>query len=527
MLGERAARGAGQLFLGNTLSQIVQGVGIILVARLLGATDYGLYTLLLVPAATFFVFTRIGFGTAATRYVAYYNAQGRRDLADSFAASTFLYAAAIYALITLAAAVAAPAFASEILHEPAIGGLARLACATIFFQSVMNHAIDTLSGYYKMKQVSAVLLVQAVSKTVLSVGLIVAGLRVLGALLGAILSFAVAGAVGTLWLFSTVKVKGVLFDRKTFERALSFGLPLYLASMVNGLSTQLQLVILASFASAAAIGAFTAAQNLAALVGILAYPLSAMAGVAFSEVSARNDEKRTASAYANATKMAAVLVVPASFFLILAGKPMVGVLYGSAYLGYYLLLPVLAAGYLSVGLGGQTQVPLFNSLGNTKVNLYIAVVWSTLLLSLSLGLGFWLGVFGVALATSIASAATAAIVHLRFVRGLGITLSGRRVGAVYVAALLAAAPMIPLAQRVLHHGLIGLSELLLLLALYSLAYSTLLPLIRGVNRGELKLVSQSMSGIPILGEILLGLTRYAELFVLEEKKCGGGRSSNS
>ncbi|MEM3799882.1 MAG: oligosaccharide flippase family protein, partial [Thermoprotei archaeon] len=126
MLRHRAASGAGHLFVGNTLSQIIQGIGIILVARLLGATNYGLYTLLLVPSATFFVFTRIGFGGAVSRYVAYYNAQGKRVEADNMVTSSFMYVLILYTLITVASAFAAPAYASIILHRPTIARLAQL-----------------------------------------------------------------------------------------------------------------------------------------------------------------------------------------------------------------------------------------------------------------------------------------------------------------------------------------------------------------------------------------------------------------
>lgn len=518
MLRQRAARGAGHLFLGNTLSQIVQGVGIILVARLLGATDYGLYTLALVPSATFFVFTRIGFGAAATRYVAYYHALGRRDEADRFATSTLLYVAVFYLLISIGAAAAAPLYASEILHEPALGGLAALATITIFFQGIMYYTTAALSGYYLTKQVSAVMLIQATSKTVLSIAFILLGLHVFGAILGTILGFVFAGTAGALWLLLAAKTRHFRFDAKTFRSAATFGVPLYVANVLNGLSLQLQLVILASIASAAAVGAFTATQNLASLVGIVTYPVTTMAGVAFSEVGAQNSKSRVASTYVSATKIATLLVVPAAVFLVFAAKPLVRVLYGSAYGGYYLLLAIFAAGYLSVGVGGQTQGPLFSSLSNTRPNAYVAAIWSALLLSLSVVFGLSLGVFGVALATAISSFAAALLAHMLFVRGLGVELPAGRLGLAYAAAFLAAAPMLLVPQAAFSHGLLGLCELLALLGAYTLLYSTLLPLLRGVDGGELSLISQSLSGVPLLGEILRGLTRYAALFVREKQR---------
>ncbi|PSN96579.1 hypothetical protein B9Q04_05105 [Candidatus Marsarchaeota G2 archaeon BE_D] len=518
MLKQRAASGAGHLFVGNTLSQIIQGIGIILVARLLGATNYGLYTLLLVPSATFFVFTQVGFGGAATRYVAYYNALGKRAEADSIATTTLLYAAILYALISLISAVAAPAYASYVLHQPGISHLAQLASVIIFFQGLMNYTTAVLNGYYKTKQVSAIMLIQSLAKTTLSVGLIIIGLRIYGALIGTIISFVIPAISGTIWIFKAVQTRKFMFDAKIFKTITSFGLPVYAANILNGISRQIQLVILAGFVSAAAVGAFTATQNLATLISVVTYPISTMAGVAFSEVSAHNNKVRISSSYVSATKIATILVVPISIFIALIAKPIVTILYGAVYSKFYLLLSIFALGYLSVGLGGQTQNPLFGGLNSTKLNTYSAAISAVLLLSLSFGLAFKLSVFGVALATTISAITTAAVMHILIVRRLGVKLSKAKLVAVYLASTLSAVPLILIPQKIFHHGLIGLIELASFLGVYVVIYSTVLPLVRGVNEDELTLISHSLKGVPILGYILSALTRYSKLFIYEHKE---------
>jgi O-antigen/teichoic acid export membrane protein len=47
-IAQKAAHGGLFLFVGNVLSTVILAVGIIIVARLLGPSDYGLYTLALV-----------------------------------------------------------------------------------------------------------------------------------------------------------------------------------------------------------------------------------------------------------------------------------------------------------------------------------------------------------------------------------------------------------------------------------------------------------------------------------------------
>jgi O-antigen/teichoic acid export membrane protein len=201
--------------------------------------------------------------------------------------------------------------------------------------------------------------------------------------------------------------------------------------------------------------------------------------------------------------------------MMLTAKPIVTILYSSAYSRFYLLLSIFAAGYLSVGLGGQTQTPLFAGLNNTKLNTYSAAISAVSLLSLSYGLAMGLNVFGVALATTISTITTAAVIHIVIVRGLGVKLPKAKLVAVYLAGALSAAPLILIPQKIFRHGLIGLLELALILSVYIIIYSTVLPLVRGVNKDELALISHSLKGVPILGDILAALTKYSQMFIHE------------
>jgi O-antigen/teichoic acid export membrane protein len=526
MLRQRAASGAGHLFIGNTLSQVIQGAGLIIVARLLGATAYGLYALLLVPSATFFVFTQIGFGGATTRYVAYYNAMGKREEADRLTASTFLYAVMFYGFITILAALAAPAYMVYILHEPSVVRLAQLGALTIFFQGTMSLTTAALNGYYRTKHVSAVLLIQATVKTVLSISLILVGLHIYGALLGTILSFAAAAAAGTFWMLRTTRTMSPRFDVETLRKVFSFGLPIYAANIMNGVSRQIQMVILATFTSAAAVGAFTATQNLATLISVVTNPIATMSGVAFTEVYAKNESNRILSSYIKATKLATILIVPASFFAVFAARPVVTVLYGPAYSKFYLLLAIFALGYLSVGLGAQTQAPLFGSLNNTKLYTYSAALNATLLLALSFGLALKTGVLGVGAATALSTLLATAMIHSLIVGRLGVKLPKTRLAKIYMAGAISTLPFLVLPERIFHHGVVGLLELILVLIAYVLLYATALPLVQGVTKEELTLIAQSLEGIPLLGAVLLAITRYSALLLREKEPQGADSETN-
>ena len=80
-IARRSARGSFALFAGNFLTTVVSFVAITIIARLLGPSQYGVYTLsILIPSI---LLNLLGFGVSSgiTRYAAYHLSQGRHDIA--------------------------------------------------------------------------------------------------------------------------------------------------------------------------------------------------------------------------------------------------------------------------------------------------------------------------------------------------------------------------------------------------------------------------------------------------------------
>ena len=80
-IARRSTRGSFALFAGNLLNTAVSFVAIIIIARLFGPSDYGVYSLaVLIPGI---LLNLLGFGvnSGITRYAAYHLSQQEPDLA--------------------------------------------------------------------------------------------------------------------------------------------------------------------------------------------------------------------------------------------------------------------------------------------------------------------------------------------------------------------------------------------------------------------------------------------------------------
>jgi O-antigen/teichoic acid export membrane protein len=507
LLRSRAARGAGNLFVGNTLSLIIQGVGAILVARLLGVEVYGLYTLLLIPSATIYVFTQLGIGGSATRYTAYYNKLGDAGEALEVVNTGLIASTILHIALTAASFVVAPYIMGSIIHRPSLSSYAQLASLVIVFQGLTNFCTSVFNGYFKTVQTSIVLFLQASVKTAGSIALIVLGYGLEGAVLGLVLSYVVSGLTGLGMLLIMLDLKKPKDFKGELGKILSFGLPTYAANLLNGLSRQVQLIILAMVASASAVGAFSASANLVGFIGIVSFPLSTILVPTFSEISAQRDGGRMSSSYTKATVLSTTLVAPVAFYMIFLAQPLFSAFYGHGYVDFYYVLAALAVGYLGVAIGGQTQTSFFAGISNTRINAAVAMIQAASLVSLSIGLGYALGVTGVALATSAAMIISALFAHYTYLKRRYLaTIPSRTMILIFLTGLAAGALTFLLAPHKPVHGLVGVGEAFALFLVYTALYTTILPLTRALSRDDLLLLSESFAS-------LQGINRFVKLIV--------------
>ena len=107
-IARRSTRGSFALFAGNFLTTAVSFVAITIIARLLGPSLYGEYTLsILIPNV---LLNLLGFGvnSGITRYAAYHLSQGRPDLAKRMTINGVLFIVIFGAVLTAVSYVERP-----------------------------------------------------------------------------------------------------------------------------------------------------------------------------------------------------------------------------------------------------------------------------------------------------------------------------------------------------------------------------------------------------------------------------------
>jgi stage V sporulation protein B len=384
-LGEAAAasaRGSFIVFVGSSVARLVSAAGMIIVARLLSPSDYGLYGVSLVLPGLFSLFSDWGVNSALIRFIARYESEGEAEKIRVLEEAGFLFKLAVGCVLSLALLLSADILAAVFLRRPEAGGLVKAASLLILFQSLYNTVISVLTSLDRMDGRAVVTVFQAMVKGVCSPFLVYFGFGVYGAIVGHVLSYSVAAAVGfLLTLPSMLKLErpgGSANFRDSLGLMLEFGLPLFFGGLIARFVTQLRGLLLSWFVSYEAIGNYHVASRFVSLVGIVTSSIGVVLYPTFSKFSHSEEPEKTREVFQSSVRYSAMVVLPLTAMLASLSNPAVYFLFTAKYPHAPLFFSFLLAPMLLVGLGSLSIGNFLNSQGDTGTNMKVGFSGSAL-----------------------------------------------------------------------------------------------------------------------------------------------------
>jgi stage V sporulation protein B len=373
-IAEKAARGGIFLFVGNALSTIILAIGSIIIARLLGPANYGVYTLVLVVPNLFTVLADAGMNSAILRFSAKLRSEGditgsNRAIKLGFLLKLFLSIAAFFICY-----FGADLIATALLNRPDSTPYLQLAGLLIIFQAIFNAASNSFIGLDLMQYSAGTQILYSVLKSTLAPALILLGLGIGGAIGGYILGYLAAGSLGAIILFTKYASStsaGISQQTVRLNALLDYSLPLYVAAILTVFLTQYQNLVLAHFANDIEIGNFNAAGNFNSLLLILIYPISTAIFPMFSKISQENQRNDLARGFVLAVKYASLMLIPASVATMIFSHDLVLLTYGKGYVIAPQYLTIVSALYLLTGIGLNVNGNFLNGVGATRTFLKI------------------------------------------------------------------------------------------------------------------------------------------------------------
>jgi O-antigen/teichoic acid export membrane protein len=504
-IAEVSARGGFFLFTGNASQLIILAIGSVIVARLLGPENYGLFVLSLAIPLLFASLIDFGVNPALTRFSAKLRTENKTQQAAGILKSGLLFKLILSIAMSTICFIFSDSLATFILNRPQIGFLVKLASSLVLLQTIFRTLNSAFIGLDKMQGNALTMNLQSIAKTTLSPILVILGFGVIGALAGHITSYLI-GCIGGSLLFSKYYKRLGNPVNNSFSNNLKtmvdYGFPIYLSTLLILILSRYQTILLAFFVSNAEIGNFTIATTLSTLITILIFPLAVLFP-AFSKVNPHsNDLKKL---FKLSVKYTALLIIPATIIVAILSKNIVQTLYGQSYhlAPHFLSLYILT--YLYTGAGSIVLTHLFNGTGQTKTVLKYNLLNLLAFLPLAPTLTMSYGIPGL-----ITALLTSNLISLTY----GLTTATKKFNLtpdfkaslkIYTAAFLSALPTLLFLQL---SPLQNLPNLIIGGGLYLLTYLTLTPLTGAITRSDIQNLTTILQKIKTLWPIIKPILTY-------------------
>jgi O-antigen/teichoic acid export membrane protein len=374
---------------GNLISRVFLLIGSLLVARLLGPSSYGIYSLAL--ALPLFLQYLAGFGikTAVNRFVPYHTSQGDYATAQRLTKNAIIFLTVTSLALTGLSVALAGWMSALLLDRPELTLYVEIANILILGQAFYNFLTPAFVSWGLPVQDAIWTIAQAILKVVISVVLILIGMGVFGGLDGYTLSALVSGILGTIVLY-IMRLKGrpsvggveVVATKWNFQdfvndvrMMVKYGFPAYIGNIILNASQQsIFTIVLAYVATNRTVGLFSAASNITQ--GVLA--VSAALTPAFFTAFASLDGIKSdlGSAFKYAIKYVSYFMMPLVIFLIAASGSLTDLVYGRAYAHSSYFLELLALAYIPYAFGYSVLIPFVNGVGNSRLNMFMDIIES-------------------------------------------------------------------------------------------------------------------------------------------------------
>jgi len=410
------AKGAGVSFIGAFIGLGLGYLSRIIIARWLGAEDYGLISLGYAAMTICATLSLVGLPAGIQRYVSFYKGKGDKGRIKG----TILGALKISFPMSLIFAFVFFFYADWIsirfFHSPELTPIFKIFAIAIPFLALTNNIISATIGFQNVRyRVYVIDLFQNIFKLVVIVSLLVLGFGVMGVAWGWVLAIVLMPFLAFYLLEKRVfsvfntEVEAIFIDRELF----SFSWPLIFTAVAGMVMSWMDILMLGYFSSASVVGIYNVALPTAMLLLVVPKSIGLLFVPVASELYARNKEQELRGIYTIITKWVLSLALPGFLLMTLFSESIIRVMFGVDYIGGAVPMSILAFAFFLYALFGNANAVL-QVYGKTKMILNCYFIGAGVNFILNLLLIPMYGINGAAIATGF-SYALMGVLYMFFV----------------------------------------------------------------------------------------------------------------
>lgn len=399
-------KGTSIIFIGTIIASIIGLINQFLLGRILGPTDYGLFSIGLSIMTILCVFPHFGLGPGLTQYIPYNIKKKKYKKVKNAIIFSIKFTSIVGLITSILLFIFSDLIAIYIFNNEELGVIIKAFSISLTFWALHNNIGALTQAFKKPKYYVYIenLLMPLIQVSVLIV-LSIIGYKLFGAVIAFILS-SIITALSYIYLAYSKFIKSLkcqenhLERDKTSSELLRLSFPLFLAGFTYTFMQYPDKLILGAFTNSFEVGLYSAALTISSLLLLIYSAFSFNFRPILSEHYARKNFEDMSKLNSSCTKWIFLITFPLVFYVIIYSKDIVELIYGNLFLDASVPLSILAVGVAVTGLTGLTGETLI-SIKKTKQNFYSELIGAISNIVLNMTLIPFFGILGAAIGTSL------------------------------------------------------------------------------------------------------------------------------
>jgi O-antigen/teichoic acid export membrane protein len=509
-IGSKGAGVASFILLGKFIAIILTGISFIIVARVLGPSVYGVYTLIIGTMGVITATGSFGISTSINKFVSEYVHSNQRDKIGELIFNSLFPVFAFGLVIAVIIFVFGGYISTQILHTGSYSNLVWIASFYIMLSMLYDTAYGALVGFGR--RLASVQTVQSGTQAVVSVALALLGFGaaapILGLELGLLLGF--IAAILTITFREKIRIVPKI-DLGHIKRILTFSLPIGISGFLGVVANNIGIIVLGVVSTTVVAGNFGIASKIAALLDLIIGSIT-MASISMFSAAFMTKDNHTLvpKLYSYAFYVALIFITPMVFYMSVLAKPFSYVVFSGLYKSGPEYIALVGLGILLWLLGNYASALLISAGRVKEVLKYNAVVFVAEIIAILLlvpkytGLGLIISIYFVA------SLVTSVVFFLGVRSIFKVKLNLGKISRVLIANLVAAGimeiPYLIFPTNFIFVLVVGF-------AIEIAVYPLLLGITGAVRKEDAKRLAMASKAVPMFGSIMNRFVDYTTIFV--------------
>ena len=266
-IGAKTAGVASLMSFGRFVALFMSGIAFVIVARVLGPSVYGIYTLAIAYSGFFTAgLADLGISTTFSKFIGQYSGKGNKTEIEKVISNGYAVAIISGLILTVVALLLSNVVAVFELKDASLTYVVQIVSFAVVLGMLFNISYNALVGFGKGIYIALAIIVQSFSQAIVSIALAILGYGALAPIIGLLAGYLSA----IIFAFAIFNAKfGIKFRMPSLpymKKLVSFSYPIAVYNSLRGLVSNLSPIVLGLFVTIAIVGNFGVALRTSAII---------------------------------------------------------------------------------------------------------------------------------------------------------------------------------------------------------------------------------------------------------------------